>query len=654
MLVCGLFSVDAQSQQAAPATTASAVKTFITRPVFSQVTLSPDGNSLAALMAVPDNPYKNLLVMIDPQTGKVVHATPAGENAAIFSYEWVSNTRLLAALQAKFGGFDHPRTSGALFAINANGWGQKIVFGSDGRAAAVTIGSEPLDNGHVLISARYFTNDRAFTGGAYPQAGILNVDTGSVSSLGGSPIRNAQFIADHAGQVRVAYADNHYSGGEIWMRANNDAPWMQSNVATKSGMVMAPVGFNRDNTKLYVRISRGRQPDAIALLDMGTGQFTTLYQGKFADPGALLRTADQKDYYAVITMDGKPGLFYFDENCPEARMNQALAANFPDQLAYFSSFSRDGSLGVLQVLSDRNPGDFFLFNFKTHNARYLFSAKPSIDPRQMHSMQVVEVTARDGLTLHGFLTLPSGNKPYPLIVLPHGGPYQDADIWGFNDEAQLFASRGYAVLQVNFRGSPGYGNQFITLGYRQWGGTMQDDLTDATQWAIREGYTDPKRICMYGGSYGGFAALEGAVREPELYKCAIGYSGVYDLRVQLDESDTQSTDMGTEYLARVLGTDRDDLLRRSPLSGVDRIKADLLLIHGGVDRRAPIKNFNEFAEALRNAGKHYESLVDSEEGHGFFLPEHQIEAYTKMLDFLDRNIGSDKERAQAASTSMSP
>nr|WP_225737186.1 alpha/beta fold hydrolase [Dyella acidiphila] len=255
-------------------------------------------------------------------------------------------------------------------------------------------------------------------------------------------------------------------------------------------------------------------------------------------------------------------------------------------------------------------------------------------------MQPIELTTRDRLLLHGFLTLPAGQAPFPLIVLPHGGPHGIADQWTFNPEAQLFASRGYAVLQINYRGSGGYGSNFISRGFRQWGLSMQDDLTDATRWAIQQGYADAAHICIYGASYGGYAALEGAVREPDLYKCAIGYDGVYDLRVQLARSDTELTDRGDAYLKLALGTDPDDLLRRSPVSGAARIKADILLIHGGQDPRAPFKHFQELVKALQDNGKHYETLVEPDEGHGFFLPQHKQAAYARMLDFLDRHIGS--------------
>ncbi len=386
---------------------------------------------------------------------------------------------------------------------------------------------------------------------------------------------------------------------------------------------------------------------------MESQQRTVLYEGKFADPGAMLPTADHKDYYAVITMDDRPGLHFFDEDSDEALLSQAIAKSFPGQFAYISNVTRDGKRAIVHVSSDRNPGDYYLFDLATRNAQLLVHARPWVDPNVARPMEPVQITARDGITMHGFLTTPAGPKPYPLVVLPHGGPHGIFDYWGYEPEVQMLASRGYAVLQVNYRGSGGYGIQFEKIGYKQWGLSMQDDLTDATRWAVTQGYTDAQHICIYGGSYGGYAALEGAAREPDLYKCAVGYAGVYDLRVQVDRSDTHRSDMGMSYLDTVLGTDRDDLLRRSPLGGVKQIKANILLMHGGEDPRVPIKNFDEFTQALRDNGKQYETLVEPKEGHGFFVPAHREAAYQKLLDFLDRNIGTANAQATSSTSAAS-
>jgi len=554
---------------------------------------------------------------------------------------------MVASLALKQGGLDTPALTGELFAINADGSHQIDLFGYRSSAmaaaskstfaAATPISEEPLNETQLLISVDAFTRD---ANGSTTDIEKINVMNGHTSSLGSAPASGAQLVADHAGQVRAATASTDFLGNKLWLRASNDATWELANDPAQSHVVIEPIGFNRDNSKLYARVSDAGRPDAIELMDVATRQRTRLFQGAFADPGELLSTPDKQDYYAVIGRDGVPVLHYFDENIHEAMLSAGLAANFPGQLAYFSHFTSDGKLAIVHVASDRNPGDYYYFDLATHNAKYLVGAEHWINPKHMLAMQPITLNARDGLTLHGFLTLPTGPKPYPLIVLPHGGPHGIMDAWGYDSEVQLFASRGYAVLQVNYRGSGGYGSKFQQRGYRQWGLSMQDDLTDATQWAVSQGYADSKRLCIYGASYGGYAALEGVVREPDLYKCAIGYAGVYDLRVQLDESDTHRSYRGMAYLKRVLGEDRDDLLHRSPLGGVDRIKANILLIHGEADPRVPFENFREFTHALDKRKISYQSLTEPDEGHGFFLEAHKLVAYQKMLDFLAQNIGT--------------
>lgn len=657
LLTMGLpaFAADAPAAAASAATPAAApppLMSFVRPSSFSDVSLSPDGRHLAALVPVPNKPYENMLAVLEGQTAKGLHVIRSGRSTLIADYFWAGNDRLIASMEIKLGGLYTPQPTGELFATNPDGTNIKALYGyraGDGSfgsrisgkaqqdyAYATPISSQLIDGNQVLIAVNEYSSSRS---GTYTYIKRLDIHSGHAVDAGISPARNAELVADHAGQVRVAVAQNHYPYTLMWTRSGNDAPWALANDPQQSGVTLQPIGFNRDNSKLYVRVSRREGPDAIELMDMASGARQPVFRGQFANPGAMLRTADGLDYYAVIDRDGVPSLHYIAPDSDEAQLTRALGKNFPGQLAYFSSFTHDGKHAVVRVYSDRNPGDFYLFDLVTRNASYLFSAAPWIDPAQMRPMQAVTLQARDGLPLHGFLTLPAGPKPYPLVVLPHGGPHGVADRWGYDPEVQLLATHGYAVLQVNYRGSGGYGAQFQQRGYGQWGLAMQDDLTDATHWAIAQGYASAGRICIYGASYGGYAALEGAVREPDLYKCAIGYAGVYDLRIQLDDSDTQESYAGNSYLDVALGRDREDLLKRSPLAGVARIKADILLIHGKSDPRVPFKNFREFTKALDKAGKPYESLVEAGEGHGFFTPEHRLAAYTRILDFLQRNLG---------------
>jgi dipeptidyl aminopeptidase/acylaminoacyl peptidase len=305
---------------------------------------------------------------------------------------------------------------------------------------------------------------------------------------------------------------------------------------------------------------------------------------------------------------------------------------------------------VVYVGSDRNPGDYYLFNSKTLKADVLFSTLDDIDPDKMATMRPVSFQARDGMTLHGYLTAPVGSpaKNLPLIILPHGGPHFIRDYWGWNSEVQFLASRGYAVLQVNFRGSGGYGMKFQDLGYRNWGTTMQDDLADAVRWAVQQGAADPKRVCIYGASYGGYAALENVIRYPDLYKCAVGYVGVYDLTLQGKYSDTERSASGRHYLEAVLGDEQDKLKEYSPAYHADKINVPVFIAYGGKDQRVVPDNARELMAAMDKAGKKYELLFDPYEDHGFKKPEDKFELYDRMLKFFGEYIGPQAGKSAAA------
>ena len=265
-------------------------------------------------------------------------------------------------------------------------------------------------------------------------------------------------------------------------------------------------------------------------------------------------------------------------------------------------------------------------------------------------MKPVEVRTRDGKTLHGYLTLPknSSGKNLPLIVNPHGGPHGVRDDWGFNPEVQLFANRGYAVLQMNFRGSGGYGNAFIRDGYRNWGTSMQDDLTDSVAWAVREGYVDKDRVCIYGASYGGYAALMSVVREPDLYQCTVGYVGVYSLPMMFAKGDIPNSRGGRNFQNDVLPQGNSAMQAYSPAYNVEKIKVPIMLVHGAKDQRVPIEQMNFLVKQLDAAGKQPEDIVvEDKEGHGFRDVKNNVNLYTRMLAFFDKHIGDDRSTLQA-------
>lgn len=667
------------SEQMTPGPTT--VADFARQLEFREPQYSPDGKYIAALIIASDNPRENAFAIFDGATSKALRVIRAGRDAMIHKYFWFDDHRLIASLAVRQGSLDRPAATGEIFAMDVDGKNGTDLFGirAGKKAANARVGDNSylfadvitpsaIDSENILI-ATHIVGPVAFEGSP-TTISKLDINTGYTKPIGNAYLKNATVIADHHGLARVSFDDYRLAvrDDNTYVKFNtrfhpigfkqdydsfyaddngNSTPWKILNDPAKSHVLLRPIGFNRDNDKLYVEASHNGAPDSIELMDMKTGARHLLYQGKYANPGQLLATPDLQDYYAVITNDGKKSIHFFDNESEEARLTQALAANFPGELAYFSSFTRDGKRAIVTVQSDRDPGRYYIFDLATHQAHAFIRSASWIDPDHMHVMEPIELKARDGLSLHGYITLPTGPKPYPLVVLPHGGPSQVFDQWEFDPEVQMLAAHGYAVLQVNYRGSDGYGAWFQQLNVRQWGLKMQDDLTDATHWTIDQGYTTAQHVCIYGASYGGYAALEGAVREPDLYKCAIGYSGTYDLRVQEDKSDAKDKRRTEQALEAVLGTDREDLLARSPLSGVDRIKANVLLIHGKEDRRTPYENFKEMTSALNKAGKHYDTLVMSHEGHGFFDPDHLRAAYQKILDFLDKNIGHDPNTTAA-------
>src|SRR5690606_19727883 len=288
------------------------------------------------------------------------------------------------------------------------------------------------------------------------------------------------------------------------------------------------------------------------------------------------------------------------------------------------------------VYSDRDPGQVYLFDRKTGQARFLLASRDWIKPAQMSPMKPVQVKTRDGLVIHGYLTVPAGSdgKGLPLIVNPHGGPHGPRDEWGFNPEVQLLANRGYAVLQMNYRGSGGYGSSFESAGYRKWGTTMQDDLTDSVRWAIAQGIADPNRVCIYGASYGGYAALMSVVREPDLYKCTVGYVGVYDLAAQYDAEFTAS-ERGRNYLRDVYPPTAAERNQQSPAYGADRVNASILLVHCRKDFRVTINSMYFLISQLAKLGKKPDGwIVEKKEAHGFRVLDNNINLYTKMLAFF--------------------
>ena len=628
---------------------------FVKADSFNEMKLSPTGEFYALTVPAQD---KTVLVVLRRSDLKQTATLAMRGKTHVADFWWVSDDSLVAALGEKQGGLDRPVPTGELLTTKADGTGQRIIYGYrmdgdklgsniKGRSAEYATGflvdDLSLDDNQVLIGVWPWNTTST---DPYTQVERVDIRNGRRVLVARAPVRRAQFVTDAQGQVRFAYGADADNSRRTYYRERDGAGWELIASEAADGFATTPLAFSADGRVAYLQVEHQDGPDGIYAFDPSTRKRTLLLQDDTVDPSRLVWSEAPREPVGAMFMDGKPRMEFFDKDAPVAKLNKAMQNSFNGEFAFVDSMSKDGLLTLVRTVSDRSPGDYYLFDVKAKKADHVLSKQAGIDPERMGERRPIEIKARDGLVLHGFLTLPAGSNGVglPMVVHPHGGPIGISDDWTFDRDAQILASRGYAVLQVNFRGSGGYGRRFQQAGYREWGGKMQDDLTDATHWAVAQKIADPNRICIYGASYGGYASLMGVVKEPGLYRCAAGYVGVYDMSMMYGRGDVSGRQSGFNYLEEALG--KQDLEAISPTRLAGNIKVPVFLAAGGEDQRAPEAHTRAMERALKAAGVPVEVLVYPEEGHGFYTEEHNREYYTKLLAFLDRHIGSGAAAAK--------
>jgi dipeptidyl aminopeptidase/acylaminoacyl peptidase len=619
------------------------VKDFWKHSEFEQVQISPDGKYLAA--TVPDEETRALVIFTRKER-KVTGVARFSDKRQVGAFTWVNDERVAFTMSDRGGRLVRPQPRGELLFMRADGK-DKAAYAGGNRGTSLT--RTLRDGGDWVVVTDYLPSQRReeFDTVLYR----VNAKTAKSQKLAFSPISNAQLVVTAEGEARVATGAVGYRNSEVHYYDADSKSWRKIWSEKEQGVAMQPWAMHGDGQRFYAVIPQETGPDALFLVNPD-GSRELVVRDAVSDPVSYVESLDGKDVIAVEYNSTMPKRTYLMPDHPDAVILKALQSSFPDQVVSFSNSTADGNLIVFTVRSDRNPGEFFMYDRKAGKATYLASVRQWVDPEKMAPMKAIQYTARDGRSIHGWLTLPKGSegKNLPMIINPHGGPYGPYDDWGYNPEVQLFASRGYAVLQPNFRGSGGFGKEFTESGYRQWGGTMQDDVTDATQWAIEQGIADAERICIYGGSYGAYAALMGVAKEPDLYQCAIGFVGVYDLKTMYKLGDIRERDSGIDFLEEVLGTSESELAQRSPARQASKIKVPIVVVAGAEDRRTPPAQSEILVEQMKQAGKENlveEFYVQKGEGHGFYRVDNNVKLYNAFLAFFDRHIGSKPSASQA-------
>lgn len=607
------------------------LEALLRRPQYDDMALSPGGDYLSTTVSLED---RTLLVVVRRADMQVTGTIDPGKDGHVTGAFWVSDERLFARSARRFGQDAGASTLPMLYAIEANGKRGRLFEGD-------IVDTLVNDDEHLLVSECKRSEGNL---GCINRVRRIRADLrGRGEVVVEAPAPNAEFFADNAGRVRFASCRDVDDLQSLYVRdAENDAPWRIVNDERASGVELVPIGRAVGDRVAYLRGENTRGPDSIIEYDFASGERKVVLRHDVADPVGMILSADGNQAIGAWFGVGVPEARFWLPAHPDAVLQRDLSAAFPGEFAFVSSSSRDGLRSVVTVMSDREPGRFYLHDRESGEISLLNKRRPWLDPKQLAAMQPVTLTARDGLELHGYLALPPGvpARGLPLVVMPHGGPYWIRDSWRFDEDTQVLATRGYAVLRINFRGSGGRGRAFVEAGLRQWGAAMQDDLTDATRWAIEQGITDRSRICLVGASYGGYAALMGAVREPGLYRCVVGLAGVYDLELMHKRGDINDTVYGRRYLERAIGTDREELAARSPARHAARIKAAVMLAHGRRDFRVSPEHARVMRKALDDAGVPYVGWFPSYEAHGIAGAENQVEFHTRVLAFLDEHIGT--------------
>ncbi|MDB6127462.1 MAG: hypothetical protein JWM35_1358 [Verrucomicrobia bacterium] len=647
------------------------LETLFADPDMQSVQISPTGRYLTWL--APRNQRINLAIL-DRQTNKLQWLTNMKEESVV-AFMWAKKDRLLFAQQfggrEQYGMFACDPDGGNLLVINklerveatADGAGQGDAPSSERDLPKSLVSLLPSDPDHILMNR---IRGNSFLGDVIK----VNIRTGKETIEERNYINSRAWITDNKGVVRVAICCDFEAPIQIKYRTNEKSEWRTIGEFSKDTSLFfeeaAPIEphwrpsvFAKDGRTLYVKSFMEHDKADIRTLDPETGTWgPVLFTHPRVEPGDRLANYRRGGLSSRASVDG---LIFnsqgdlagvaFDDDYPEVKwldpkmekLMRDIDAALPGTRNAITSSSADDSLHVVRAASDRDPGTFYLYDSTKHELTMIGRNRNTIDPTKMAEMRPIHFKARDGWDIAGYLTIPAGReaKNLPMILVPHGGPYGPRDDWGYIDQVQFLANRGYAVLQVNYRGSGGYGLQFQLGGYRGFGRQMQDDLTDGVKWCIDQGFADPSRVGIFGASYGGYAVLAGLTLTPDLYCCGVDYVGVADLEGRGGSRSFAPPRVLREGQAiREYHPVKDaDLIRSvNPVAHVQNIRAPLFAAYGKNDPRVRFDQWQILEARLNEYHKPYEVLIEENEGHGFRKLENKLDFYRRVEKFLALNM----------------
>ena len=637
------------------------VELFAKPPLTSQARLAPDGKHLAFLREFQN---RTLVHIADLDANKLTRLDPGNAELAddkrkgVAEFQWVSDKRLLM-----FTTVDH-----AIYGAVASDW--------DGNNAIPFGGYEdnkiPLNGLQFFATEvihRFFDADQSVLmldrhadnigNSRHPDIMRLSTESGTRRTVLKNPGEVAEWSLDPTGVARLGILSHGQQSGAIYRAAEN-SPWRTILPLKKRDGEMQPFGFDVASNRIFVSDLNAEKRWAFYALDPESGALSEpLVTDSEYDiiPRGYVPEVDGIPLAGPIFSEQKHtllGIRYYTDAARVkwldkdfARYQAAVDKSLPNTVNLLVDQSRDGTRLLWFAFSDQNPGSYHLLDLAKKTFKPMGVVCPWIDPAKMAPIYAVKYQARDGLTVHGYLTVPAGYeaKQLPLVVMPHGGPWV-RDVWGYDPLVQLLANRGYAVLRMNYRGSTGYGFELAETAKREVGGKIQDDIEDGTRWAIAAGVADPKRIAIFGGSYGGYSTLFALGHNPELYRCGISLAGVTDWYAIYSQNDVADNRESLRYWREQIGDPRKDqemLKSISPVYFADKIVAPVFIIQGKEDRRVPPAQARAMIAALEKCGRKPESMFISNLGHSYGFEQDRINIFNAITAFLEKNLGPGVE-----------
>ncbi|MGD2093692.1 MAG: S9 family peptidase [Phycisphaerales bacterium] len=598
-------------------------------PVKSSPKISPDGKMMAYLAPV-DNVLNVWVKTIGKEDDRVV---TKDDNRGIRRYFWAGDSEHIMYLQ-DVGGDENWRLYG-------------VALKTD-EIKDLT----PYENVQVQIirSDKHFPNELLIgmnkDNPKVHDVYHLDLTTGELKKVAVNPGNIISWLADANLKVRCAMAATPEGGFELMVRQSEQSSWNKLLTwSSDDSLNSGPVSFTKDGNSLYLIDSRNVNAGRLVKMDIKSTSTGVIAQDPKYDVGGVMIHPDTYEIEAVAFTKARTEWTVLDESIK----NDFEAIAKLDRGDYFITDRDDADdIWLVSFTKDNGPVSYYAYDRRTKKGTFLFVHMPALSDYKLAYMEPISFTARDGLKIHGYITFPTWKKRtnLPMVLNVHGGPWS-RESWGYDSSAQWFANRGYVCLQVNFRGSTGYGKNFVNAGDKEWAAKMHDDLVDGVNWAVKQGYADPEKVAIFGGSYGGYAALVGATFTPDLFCCAVDIVGPSNLITLLKSIPPYWSTYLATFHKRVGNPDTEEefLKSRSPLFKVDQIKIPILIAQGANDPRVKQAESEQIVEAMKKKGIAYEYMLFEDEGHGFAKPENRLEFFAAAEKFLAKHLGGRYEKA---------